>query len=401
MRLARPIADTDGRLIAGTGTQLSPNVVRALRKLAIQTVPIIESDEVAAWARAKPLAAELRELDERFARTAANAATAALRTALAGYLCKRALRLDRDAREDAAEPLPPAPNADERRAQQGRSRPPLDESTLRVRVAHLRSVPTLPRFFERVVGALEDPDVDFDHVAQLIEIDQALTAQVLRVANSAFYSTQATVSRVSEALVILGTVVTRSVVLSTTVFDPSAVRLRGFFEHAVGCAAAAGALARISKRGHPEELAAAGLLHDIGKVVLYKEMPDVFEHIVTRAMDEGRTFRAVEHELLGTDHGEIASWLMERWRFPATLAEPIVLHHAPSRARVAHDETAIVHVANVIVRALGYGTGGDAMMGTLDPAAWQRLGLTPEALDRVLAAFDANRDRALNYAVFE
>ncbi len=400
MRLARPIADTDGRLIAGTGTQLSPNVVRALRKLAIQTVPVVESDDVAAWARAKPLAEELRELDERFARTAANAATTALRTALAGYLCKRALRLDRDARDDIAEP-PMTPPVTERQARQGRPGPPLDESTLRVRVAHLRSVPTLPRLFERVVGALEDPDVDFDHVAQLIEIDQALTAQVLRVANSAFYSTQATVSRVSEALVILGTVVTRSVVLSTTVFDPSAVRLRGFFEHAVGCAAAAGALARVAKRGHPEELAAAGLLHDIGKVVLYKEMPDVFEHIVARAMGEGRTFRAVEQELLGTDHGEIASWLMERWRFPPSLAEPIVLHHAPSRARIAHDETAIVHVANVVVRALGYGTGGDAMMGTLDATAWERLGLAPEALDRVLEAFDANRDRALNYAVFE
>src|SRR5258705_288097 len=144
MRLARPIADADGRLIAGTGTQLSPSVVRALRKLAIQTVPVVESDDVASWVRTRPLADELR--------------------------------------------------------------------------------------------GLEDPDVDFDHVAQLIEIDQALTAQVLRVANSAFYSTQATVSRVSEALMILGTVVTRSVVLSTTVFDPSAIRLRGFFEHALGCA---------------------------------------------------------------------------------------------------------------------------------------------------------------------
>ncbi len=397
MRLARPIADADGRLIAGTGTQLSPSVVRALRKLAIQTVPVVESDDVASWVRTRPLADELRGLDERFARTAANAATTALRTALARYLCKRALRLDRDARDDVAEAVATPPVGDRYEG----PRPPLDESTLRVRVARLRSVPTLPKLFERVVAALEDPDVDFDHVAQLIEIDQALTAQVLRVANSAFYSTQATVSRVSEALMILGTVVTRSVVLSTTVFDPSAIRLRGFFEHALGCAAAAGALARVTKRGHPEELAAAGLLHDIGKVVLYKEMPDVFEHIVARAMGENRTFRAVEHELLGTDHGEIASWLMERWRFPPALAEPIVFHHAPARARIAHDETAIVHVANVIVRALGYGTGGDAMMGTLDVPTWERLELGPDALDRVLDTFDANRDRALNYAVFE
>jgi putative nucleotidyltransferase with HDIG domain len=276
-----------------------------------------------------------------------------------------------------------------------------DDAILRARVARLRNVPTLPRLFERVVAALEDPGVDFDHIAQLIEIDQALTAQVLRIANSAFYSVHSSVSRVSEALLMLGSVVTRSIVLSASVFDPHAVRLRGFFEHSIGCAAAAGALARVTERGHPEELAAAGLLHDLGKVVLYKELPDVFEEIVARATSERRSFRALEHELLGIDHGDIAAWLMERWRFPPVLAEPIVFHHAPGRAVVARDETAIVHVANVLVRALGYGSGGDPMIGSIDPSAWAHLGLTPAALDRVLDLFDANLDRALNYAVFE
>ncbi len=280
-------------------------------------------------------------------------------------------------------------------------RPAPDESTLRLRVARLRAVPTLPRLFERVVAALEDPAVDFDHVAELIEIDQALTSHVLRIANSAFYGSGASISRVREALLTLGSTVTRSVVLSTSVFDPRAVRLRGFFEHSIGCAAAASALSRITRRGNPEELAAAGLLHDLGKVVLYKEMPDVFEHIVERAAAEERSFRSLEHEMLGTDHSEIAGWIMERWRFPATLAEPIAFHHVPGRARVAHDETAIVHIANVVVRALGYGNGGDPRIGCIDPAAWARLGLTPAILDRVLEAFDANLDRALNYAVFE
>jgi len=281
------------------------------------------------------------------------------------------------------------------------SRPLIDEATLRLRVARLRAVPTLPRLFERVAAALDDPAVDFDHVAELIEVDQALTSQILRIANSAFYGSGASISRVREALLTLGSVVTRSVVLSSSVFDPRAVRLRGFFEHSVGCSAAASALSRITKLGNPEELAAAGLLHDLGKVVLYKEMPDVFEHIVTRAMAEDRSFRSVEHELLGTDHSEIAGWIMERWRFPATLAEPIAFHHNPGRARIAHDETAIVHVANVLVRALGYGNGGDARIGCIDPAAWARLGLVAAPLDRVLETFDANLDRALNYAVIE
>ena len=120
-----------------------------------------------------------------------------------------------------------------------------------------------------------------------------------------------------------------------------------------------------------------------------------------RAADTGRTFLEVEREELGTDHGEIAGWLVEKWRFPACLAEPITWHHAPSRARVARDETAIVHVANALVRALGYGSGGDRRLAPIDPTAWARLALTPDTLDAILERFDADLDHALNYATFE
>jgi HD-like signal output (HDOD) protein len=272
--------------------------------------------------------------------------------------------------------------------------------TLRRQVARLKAVPTLPKVMERVVAALEDPDVDFERVADLIEIDQALTSQILRLANSAFYSVQGAVSRVSQALVVLGAVVSRSVLLSTTVLDVRRVALTGFWEHSLGCAVAAGALARATGRGQPEEVAAAGLLHDLGKVILYKDLPDAFEEIVARAAAEGRSFRDVERTLLGVDHGEIASWLMEKWRFPPCLAEPIAFHHQPARAMVAKDETALVHVANVLVRGLGYGSGGDPLVPHVDPQAWARLELTPALMDRVLSGFDADLDQALNYALF-
>jgi HD-like signal output (HDOD) protein len=101
------------------------------------------------------------------------------------------------------------------------------------------------------------------------------------------------------------------------------------------------------------------------------------------------------------DHGEIASWLVTRWRFPACLADPIAFHHAPQRAQAAPDETAMVHVANSLVRGLGYGFGGDPLVPAVAPAAWARLGLTPARLDDVLACYEADLDRALNYAVFD
>ena len=273
--------------------------------------------------------------------------------------------------------------------------------TLRQQVTRLRSVPTLPSVLTAVVSALEDPDIDFEAVAELIETDQALASQLLRLANSAFYSAQGRIGSVSQALVTLGAVVTRSIALSTSVLDIRKVPLRGFWEHSLGCAVAAGAIAKATGRAHPEEATAAGLLHDLGKVVLCQTLPDVFTTITERAAADGRSYRDVERELLGTDHGEIARWLVERWRFPASLGEPITCHHAPSQARTRPDETAIVHVANVAVRAMGYGFGGDDRVPAIDRRAWARLRLTPERLDQVFDLFEDDLDHALNYALFD
>lgn len=277
----------------------------------------------------------------------------------------------------------------------------LDPAVLRVRVQRLKTVPTLPKLLERISAALEDPDIDFARVGELIEVDQALTAQVLRMANSAFYSAQGRVGHVAQALIMLGAVVTRSVVLSSSVLEFRRVKLKGFWEHSLGCAVAAGAIAKVTGKATAEEATAAGLLHDLGKVILYKELPDVFEHLVGWAARDGRAFRDLERELLGADHAEIAGWMVERWRLPATLREPIQFHHTPNRAQIAKDATAVVHVANVIVRGLGYGSGGDPLVPAIDPRAWERLELSPARMDAVLDTFETDLDHALNYALFD
>jgi HD-like signal output (HDOD) protein len=272
---------------------------------------------------------------------------------------------------------------------------------LRRRVERLRSMPTLPKLLERVIRALDDPDISFENIGGLIEVDQSLSSQILRLANCAFYSAQGRVSRVPNALVMLGTVVTRSVVLSTSVLDVRTVPLRGFWEHSLGCAVAAGAIAKVTGAAQPEEVTAAGLLHDLGKVVLFKELPDVFADILQRTGPEERSFRELEHDELGIDHCDVAAWLVTRWNLPACLAEPIMYHHEPSRARRAARETAIVHVANSLVRTLDYGNGGDRRIPPIDPTAWAMLDLDGATLDRVLATFTQDLDHALNFALFE
>jgi putative nucleotidyltransferase with HDIG domain len=277
----------------------------------------------------------------------------------------------------------------------------VDDVRWRRELHRLKKVPTLPRLLQRILAALDDAEVDLTYLAELIEVDQALVSQILRVANSAFYVTEGATTRIDRALVKLGAAVTRSVILTTAVLDPKSVRLPGFWEHSLGCAVAAGALAKATGAAEPEVVVAAGLMHDIGKVALFQQLPEAFEHCVARAAAEERSLRDIEREVLGADHAEIAAWFLESWNFPPRLAQPILHHHAPSRCRSAGAETAIVHVANSMVRAIGFGCGGDARIPEISTAAWELLQLDAPRLDRAFEIFDEDLDRALNYAVYD
>lgn len=260
---------------------------------------------------------------------------------------------------------------------------------LRRAASRVRDLPALPGLAARVVAVLERPDGDLAEAAALIETDQALAAQVLRVANSAFYGLSGRIGTVRHALTVLGTVVSRSLVYATTVFDLR-IGHRGFWEHAVGVAVMAGAIARHLRLDRPEEVSAAALLHDLGKVVLYRLAPDAFEAVLAHAHVHRCAFRDSERALLGTDHAEIASWLVDRWRLPPRLAEPVVRHHHPTESRGAPTETAVVHLADVLVRAYGYGFAGDEFVPTPAPAAWRLVGLDRRGLDAVFDAFEGD-----------
>jgi putative nucleotidyltransferase with HDIG domain len=267
--------------------------------------------------------------------------------------------------------------------------PAADPRTIRREVERLRELPTLPAVVQRVADTLGNPEADLTEAAALIETDQVLTAQLLRLANSAFYGLSGKIGSVTQALTILGTTVTRSLLYTTSVLDLR-INLTGFWEHSIGTAVAAGALAKRLGLKAPEEVSSAGLLHDLGKVVLYKQAPDTFAAILARTATTRVAFRDVERELLGVDHAEVASWLLARWHFPLRVQEPVVHHHAPERARFAPVETAVVHVANTLVRAYGYGFGGDACVPAIAPAAWRLLGLGPDALDELIDVFETD-----------
>jgi putative nucleotidyltransferase with HDIG domain len=226
--------------------------------------------------------------------------------------------------------------------------------------------------------------VSAEKVGQTIGQDYALTAKVLRLVNSAFYGLGGRVSSVTSAVILLGFNVVRGVVLSASVFELMDKGIVGLWEHSLGTAIASGVIAKALYVPEPEEVSVAGLLHDIGKVVVPVKMPEIYRKICERICSTTLSMGEVEREILGFDHSRIGMWLADEWNFPPNLTEPIVYHHTPVLAKEAKIQTAIVHVADALIRAKGFGFGGDPWVPEINREAWNLIGFSMKDLEEVV-----------------
>lgn len=247
---------------------------------------------------------------------------------------------------------------------------------IRKKIERLKSLPTLPTVVAKISRMVESADTSAEELGKVISTDQVLAAKVLQLINSPIYGFPGRISSVTHGVVLLGFNVIKSLVLTASVFDIMIERMQGLWEHSIGCAGIAVRLARKFPSLDPEEVSTAGLLHDLGKVVISSQLPEEFQRIIECTDNEKRYFIDCERDILGTDHAKIIRWVVKDWNLPITLVEPILYHHAPSLSRNAPLQTAIVHLADILVKAWGYGASGDPFVPPLDDAAWKRLGFS-------------------------
>ncbi|MDR2611417.1 MAG: HDOD domain-containing protein [Deltaproteobacteria bacterium] len=250
-----------------------------------------------------------------------------------------------------------------------------DRMQAKKEVRRIKNLPTVPGIVAKISRIVENPETSVAEVGRLIAQDQVLSAKVLRMANSAFFGMSRKISSISQALVILGFEVVKGLVLTSSVFDMIQKSMAGLWEHSIGCAAASGVIAAHLGRDDAEEILVAGLLHDLGKVVLALNLPEEMRRVRERVAADDIRFYEAEGLVLDFDHAEIGQWLAEHWNLPESLAEPMRLHHRPEKAVLKPEWTAIVHVADIIVRAKGFGHAGDDIVPPLSPRAWEILGL--------------------------
>ncbi len=252
------------------------------------------------------------------------------------------------------------------------------------RVVELTNLPTLPTILNKISKMTESKDTSAADVADLISSDQVLASKVLRVVNSPVYGFPGRISNITHAVVLLGFSVIKGMVLATAVFDKIGKQGQGLWQHSLGCALMSRRIAKEINLPDIEEVMIAGLLHDLGKVVLSFLYPKTYTEAVEWAQSRHVHISTAETEVIGVEHTRVNRMLAQEWHFPERLAEPMIYHHLPSRAKNNQDVADIVHIANILTRAMGYGFPCDYAMPTLEHESFHRLNVSFEQIDRIL-----------------
>jgi putative nucleotidyltransferase with HDIG domain len=219
-------------------------------------------------------------------------------------------------------------------------------------ILEVLELPTLSTILNKVLKVAGNDRSSAADMAEVISKDQALTANILKIANSAYFGLSQEVTTVLQAIVVLGFDAVRSIALSASVID--AFRGAGsrhfdrtrFWTHSLACAYLCKKIATMTHRVDLETAFVSGLLHDLGKIVLDIHFPDSYARAMSRAA-EGKSVVDAEVEVLGFSHAEVVMWMAQRWKFPKPIIFSIANHHG----HMANDErydplAAIVRVAN-------------------------------------------------------
>lgn len=275
-----------------------------------------------------------------------------------------------------------------------------DQEGLQTLLARVRDFPTLPVTVERIIELVALPETTARDIESVMQADQVLTAKLLRLVNSPFYGFPSQVTTISRAVGVIGFEALRNLAFSSSIVGLFSAESSAtfhpveFWKHSIGTALAAKELSRRMGEKDIEEFFVGGLVHDIGKMVHHEYLREDFAHAGERALAAGGLLRDAEREVLRCTHDATAALLLNHWKLPRRLVAMAAHHHEPSAAREFAREASVVHLADILCRAKGLGSGGDASIPRLDPQAWERLGLTFADVERVMRKTQQDFDSA-------
>lgn len=232
----------------------------------------------------------------------------------------------------------------------------LKNSSIRALVLGLKSIPSPPALYHELQSELQSEDVSLKKIADIVSRDAGMTAKILQLANSAFMGARFTISNPTQAITLIGTEMVRALVLSVHVFsqfkDPSALECAILWEHGIAVSCLAQRIATCEKcaKSVVDECSTAGILHEIGKLVLLAEMPGPYAEILANISKDAGDLSAAERERFGCTHAELGAYLMSIWGLPHPLVHAVAFHDCPSHSvENCFSSLTIIHCADALV----------------------------------------------------
>ncbi len=257
-------------------------------------------------------------------------------------------------------------------------------------ISQVGALPPLPDTALKLMRVMNDPRSSIDDIVEAVRYDQAVTGEVLKLCNSAFFGLSRKVTSLNDAMLSLGTVKVLQLVMSVHTNSILSREQRGYglqpgvlWKHSVAVALASSLFAQRIRLSNVNLVFTAGLLHDIGKVILNEYVADKFAEIVRRVVNEGTSFGEAEHDVLGFSHEEVGSMIAERWQLPDAIVRCIRFHHTPGELDPADTLVDTVYLANCVCLLLGIGLGEDGLCYRADHAVMERHELSEHDLEEV------------------
>jgi HD-like signal output (HDOD) protein len=274
-----------------------------------------------------------------------------------------------------------APNANKKHTVEFRS--------LEIKISRSENLPVLPQIASSVIRLADDPDASARDMEKLIERDSAITAKVLRVANSSYYGLSQ-VPSINRAISILGMNTVRSLVVGIAyrqiVGSKQTSKIFSkveFWRHSVAVATAAKILAKIKMPGRAEEIYSAALMHDLGFLVMDRFIPDELDQVICYAKDNNMPLQQAERMLNDYDHALIGGLLADRWGLKGAFKSAILYHHCPLEDTEHQQVTTLVTVADLLAHQCGFTNNAAHFAVTIDPEYLEILGVPAEQLEPI------------------
>ena len=256
---------------------------------------------------------------------------------------------------------------------------------------------SLPKIYFELQAALSDPDKTFQDLGDIISLDPALSARLLKIVNSPFYGFPSNIETISHATSIIGMDQLTDLALSTLVIyqfrgiPNSLFNMEKFWRHSIACGVVARSIAEFRSEKNIERLYLAGILHDIGRLVIFKKEPALARDAFYRSREQRENIYLSERELMGFDHADVGRELLKAWKLPPRLVEAVGCHHQPQTAKEFPVEAAIIHTADYVVHVLQASSDAEFSEPQLYPKSWEIIGLSPDDFefmkDRVIQQF--------------